>query len=198
MSSLNAQMNELGNGLKSLTFEEFSWKDENGDYELIPAANIRKVLTYLRTHYPEVSTTIDEMSPYLVIWCEGSVPEPSKRSFLIGDLLAVWLVEGQSPPRGIICGQLGNLEIRLQIDDDLAEDIRHYHIPKTNTLRQLMRKGFSNALAISFISNEIFVELPELSRHEHAARLRTYPGLFAHGGPMLFYNNGRFIQDTAN
>lgn len=74
-------MNELGNGLKSLTFEEFSWKDENGGYEMIPVANILKVLTYLRTHYPEVSTTIDEMPPYLVIWCEGSVPEPSKGLF---------------------------------------------------------------------------------------------------------------------
>ncbi|KFZ15360.1 hypothetical protein V502_05666 [Pseudogymnoascus sp. VKM F-4520 (FW-2644)] len=198
MFSLNAQMNELGNGLKSLTFEEFSWKDKNGGYELIPAANILKVLTYLRTHYPEVSTTIDEMPPYLVIWCEETVLEPSKRPFLIGGLLAVWIVEGQSPPVELNLGFLGNLEMRLHLDDDLAEDIRKYHIPKTDTLRQLMRKGFPNALAVSFISNEIFVELPELPRHEHAARLKTYPGLFAHGGPMLFYYSGLLFRTQRN
>lgn len=191
-------MNTLGSGLTSLTFEEFSWKDENGSYKLVPAANILKLLTYLRTHYPEVSTTIDEKPPYLVIWCEETIPEPSKRPFLIGGLLALWLVEGQSTPVEMNRGFLGNLEIRLQIDDDLAEDIRRYHIPKTETLRQLMRKGFPNALAISFISNEIFVELPELPRHEHAARLQTYPGWFAHGGPMLFYNNGLLFRTQPN
>ncbi|KFY95699.1 hypothetical protein V498_03210 [Pseudogymnoascus sp. VKM F-4517 (FW-2822)] len=71
---------------------------------------------------------------------------------------------------------LGNLGIQLELDDTSAEDIRLYHIPQTKTLRQLLRVIFPDALALSFISNEVLVELPELPRNEHAKRLHAKPG----------------------
>ncbi|KFY23263.1 hypothetical protein V493_05968 [Pseudogymnoascus sp. VKM F-4281 (FW-2241)] len=139
------------------------------------------------------------MPPYLVIWCKEAIPESSKRPFLIGGLLGVWLVEGQDLPLELNdSGYLGNLDKHLQIDDEYAEDLRPYHIPKTDTLRQLMRKGFPDALAISFISNEIFVELPKLPPNEHAKRLTEYSGWFAHDGPKLFYHNGFRITTQLN
>ena len=80
--------------------------------------------------------------------------------------------------------------MQLQRDDDSAEDVRPYHIPKTATLRQLMCKALPAALAVSCIDNQIFVELPQLPRSEHVKRLGCYPGWFAHnGGPKLFYYN---------
>lgn len=187
----------LNTGLASLQFEEFTWEDGKGGYKMISAANLGKLLIYMKTHYPEV-TKMDEMPPYLVIWCKETTSEPSKRPFLIGGLLGVWLTEGQSLPREFVGGYLGNLEIQLEIDDVYSQDIRPYHIPKTETLFQLMRKGFPDALAISFISNEIFVELPELPANEHVERLKTCPGWFAHEGPSLFYHNGLRITGNQN
>ncbi|KFY72665.1 hypothetical protein V499_07206 [Pseudogymnoascus sp. VKM F-103] len=95
-------------------------------------------------------------------------------------------------------GFLGNLEIQLEIGGDHVEDLRPYHIPKTDTLWRLMRRGFPDALAVSFIDNQIFVELPELPGHEHAERLRRCPGWFAHEGPKLFYYNGLRIKTQRN
>lgn len=164
---------------------------------MISAANLGKLYYYMRAHYPGV-TTIDEMPPYLIIWCEETTPEPSKRPFLIGGLLAIWLVEGQCLPDEIMGGYLGNLEIQLQIDSDYVDNIRPYHIPTTKTLCLLMSEGFPDALAVSFIDNQIFVELPELPRNEHAKRLQTYPGWFAHDGPKLFYHNGLRIKTQRN
>lgn len=164
---------------------------------MISTANLGKLLAYMRTHYGEMRI-IDEMPPYLVIWCRETPPEPSKRPFLIGGLLGIWLVEGEYLPYDFFNGHLGNLEKRLEIDDDHAEDLGPYHIPKTDTLRQLMRVAFPDALAISYISNEILVELPELPRNEHAERLQTKPGWFAHEGPMLFYCNGLRIAVQTN
>ncbi|OBT77299.1 hypothetical protein VF21_03449 [Pseudogymnoascus sp. 05NY08] len=197
MSSLNDKINDLGNGLTSLTFEEFTWDDGNGGYKMISAANLGKLCYYMRRHYPGV-TTIDEMPPYLIIRCSAPPPAPSKRPFLIGGLLAIWLGEGQGLPPEIMGGYLGNLEIQLQIGSDYEEDLRPYHIPKTDTLWRLMRGGFPEALAVSFIDNEIFVELPELPRLEHAERLQRCPGWFAHEGPKLFYYNGLRIKTQRN
>ncbi|OBT94543.2 hypothetical protein VE01_07959 [Pseudogymnoascus verrucosus] len=154
MSSLNDQTNNLGSGLTSLTFAEFTWDNGNGGYKMISSSNLGKLYHYMRTHYP-------------------------------GDNV--------SPPE-IMGGFLGNLEIQLEIGGDHVEDLRLYHIPKTYTLWKLMREGFPDALAVSFIDNEIFVELPELSRYEHAERLKRCPGWFAHEGPKLFYYNGIRIK----
>lgn len=140
MSSLNDQTNNLGSGLTSLTFAEFTWDNGNGGYKMISSSNLGKLYHYMRTHYPGV-TTIDEMPPYLIIWSSNALPAPSKRPFLIGGLLALWLVEGQGLPPEIMGGFLGNLEIQLEIGGDYVEDLQHYHIPKTDTLWKLMREG---------------------------------------------------------
>jgi hypothetical protein len=135
---------------------------------------------------------IDEMVPYLLIWCKESVPESSKRPFLIAGLLGVWLVHGRDNlPAEFTSGHLGNLGEVLELEDDLAEDIRKYHIPKTETLCRLKREHFPDALALSFVDHEILVELPEIPISEHGERLQKFPGRFGHDdGPSLFYYNG--------
>lgn len=74
MSSLNDTMDKPGSGFESLEFKEFSWKDDEGGYKDISAAHFDMLNTYLKTLFPEI-TTIEERTPYLVIWCENAVPK---------------------------------------------------------------------------------------------------------------------------
>ncbi|KFY12852.1 hypothetical protein V491_06628 [Pseudogymnoascus sp. VKM F-3775] len=70
MSSLNAQTNDLGAGLTSLTFSEFTWRDDDDDdddndkggHKMISSSNLTRLLNYMKTHYRGV-TAIDEMPP---------------------------------------------------------------------------------------------------------------------------------------
>ena len=73
MSSLNAQTNDLGAGLTSLTFSEFTWRgggddddddddDDKGGHKMISSSNLTRLLNYMQTHYRGV-TAIDEMPP---------------------------------------------------------------------------------------------------------------------------------------
>ncbi|KFY07733.1 hypothetical protein V492_06889 [Pseudogymnoascus sp. VKM F-4246] len=146
MTSLNAQTHDLGEGLTTITFDEFTWDDGNGGYKMVSAANLVKLLGYSRAHYPGV-TSLDEKPPYLVIWCEETAPPLGERPFLIGGLLALWLVEEDALPMDIWGGLLGNLSLLLEIRDEHARDIRPYHIPKTSTLRGLLKEAFPDALA---------------------------------------------------
>ncbi|RFU35061.1 hypothetical protein B7463_g1299, partial [Scytalidium lignicola] len=181
---------DLDNGSTSLQFEEFTWDDGNGGYQGVSMANFKKLLEYLRNLYPQVQT-IEERVPYLVIWCDGSIPEPSKRPFSIAGLLAEWLLSGKDNlPPAFIGDDIGNLGLILDIEDDLADDIRINHIPRTETLCRLVREHFPDALAISFIDNEILVELSELSVNEHIERLGTLPGRFRHTPVRILYRNG--------
>lgn len=188
----------LDTGLASLQFEEFSWDDGNGGYKGVSAAHFGKLNTYLKMLYPEVQS-IEERTPYLVIWCKDSVPESSNRPFLVAGLLGVWLVDGpDNLPIEFIGESLGNLNLVLELDKDLAEDIRKNHIPKTKTLCRLLREHFPEAQAVSFINNEILVELPVLSASEHGERLQKLFGQFGHSRLSLFYHNGFRITGQQN
>ncbi|KFY43310.1 hypothetical protein V494_02031 [Pseudogymnoascus sp. VKM F-4513 (FW-928)] len=59
MTSLKAQTHDLGEGLTSNTFDEFTWDDGNGGYKMVSAANLIKLLGYLRAHCSGV-TSLDE------------------------------------------------------------------------------------------------------------------------------------------
>jgi hypothetical protein len=185
--------------LSSLQFEEFSWDDGNGGYQLVKTAYLKKLLYYMITLYPQI-IMIDEHVPYLLIWCEDSVPESSKRPLLIGGLLGVWLVHGRDDrPPELIPGYLGNLGITLELEDDLAEDIRKYHLPKTETLCRLMREHFPDAIALTSVDSELQIELPEIPASEHGERLQKFPGWFSHkDAPRLLYHNGFLITGQQN
>ncbi|KFX88526.1 hypothetical protein O988_08993 [Pseudogymnoascus sp. VKM F-3808] len=192
MTPLTGRTIPLGNGLTSLDFEEFSWKDGEGGYKGVSAANFGALYDYMRTYYSGV-ITIEERTPYLTVLCSKATPSKADRPFLIASLLAIWLVD--DVPYEFDGGYLGNLEIQLQLSSNYTDDIVPYHIPRTETLWQLMRVCFPDAVAVSYISNEIFVELPTVPAREHAGRLRGYPGWFAHGErPSVFYHNGVRIR----
>lgn len=186
----STEKNILNTGLASLQFQEFSWTDDKGGYKGVSAKDFGRLNDYMISLYPEI-LSIEERTPYLVIWCEGSTPEPAKRPFLIAGLLGVWLVNGPNNlPREFISGFLGNLTTVLKLNEDLAADIREYHIPRTENLCLLMYRFFPDALAVSYIDNGVSVELPQMSAEDHVKRLDKLPYRFWHEGPSLLYFNG--------
>jgi hypothetical protein len=126
-------------------------------------------MKFLKTLFPQVYSILESV-PYLIIHCRGSVPEPSKRPFMIGSLLGVWIID-TNYPLDFHPGHLGNLKIRLELDDETDEDIPHWYIPKIKTLYRLLHEGFPDALALSYFDNLFLVELPELPPSEHGVRL---------------------------
>jgi hypothetical protein len=82
----------------ALDFEEFSYLDDQGKFRRIGAAWLHILCDYLAEHYQAIS--LSETLPYLVVWCEDTVPPPSERPFTIAGLVAVWLVQGKDmyPP----------------------------------------------------------------------------------------------------
>ncbi|RDL42523.1 uncharacterized protein BP5553_02502 [Venustampulla echinocandica] len=164
--------------------------DGNGGYQGVSAAHLSQLYTYLKSQYPEVEV-IEEREPYLVIWCTGSVPEPPKLPFRIAGLQGVWLVSGRdSLPPEFTEDDIGSLAEVLELDDDLAEDIREYRLPKPSTLCRMMQEHFPDALGISFVNNRIRIELEELPIEEYRERLTTLPGRFQHTRILIMYYNG--------
>jgi hypothetical protein len=74
----------------ALDFEEFSYVDDQGTFRSIDAASLNMLMEYLEKNYQAQS--VSEILPYLVVWCEDTVPPPSERPFKIAGLVAVWLV----------------------------------------------------------------------------------------------------------
>jgi hypothetical protein len=77
----------------ALDFEEFSYVDDQGTFRSIGSAWLVILMDYLEKYYQAQS--VSEMLPYLVVWCEDTVPPPSERPFMIAGLVAVWLVQGK-------------------------------------------------------------------------------------------------------
>jgi len=190
----------LNTGMASLQFEEFSYDDGKGGYTGCSMAMFSKINDYVIENFPEVNR-IEERIPYMLIWCNGTIPLPEERPFMIAGLLGVWLLmDGFEPPE-LEMPDLGDLSELLDVKD-LAEDLKSFNIPRTETLCTLMDRYFPYALAVSYLIDMILIELPEVPLSEHCQRLQELPGYFEHEGPALRYTNGlrssrehkRFIQ----
>jgi len=77
----------------ALDFEEFSYVDGQGTFRRIDAAWLDILSEYLAEYYQAES--VSERLPYLVVWCNDTMPPPSERPFMIAGLVAVWLVQGK-------------------------------------------------------------------------------------------------------
>jgi hypothetical protein len=51
MSRLTGRTTPLGTGLTFLDFEEFTWKDGEGGYKGVSAANFGALYDYMRAYY---------------------------------------------------------------------------------------------------------------------------------------------------
>ncbi|OBT49394.1 hypothetical protein VE00_00474 [Pseudogymnoascus sp. WSF 3629] len=164
---------------RELDFEEFSYVNEQGEFDnnrrhgyLAPLSN------YIFENFGAVS--VSETFPYLIVFCEDKVPPHSERPFKIAGMIAVWVVNGEiSFPRDIEMGDFfGAMYMEnpwISLDQDLLAEIDVLVIPKAKTLSTIMNDYFPDALAISFISHQILIELIEVTFEEHYRRLAHLP-----------------------
>jgi hypothetical protein len=78
----------------------------------------------------------------------------------------------------------------ISLDQDLLAEIDVLVIPKAKTLSTIMNDYFPDALAISFISHQILIELIEVTFEEHYRRLAHLPTGFWDTNVGLRYYNG--------
>ncbi|OBT74295.1 hypothetical protein VF21_07380 [Pseudogymnoascus sp. 05NY08] len=73
----------------------------------------------------------------------------------------------------------GSMDIPwISLDQNLLADLDVLVIPKAKTLSTIMNEHFPDALAISFVSHQILIELIEITFDEHCGRLANLPGGF--------------------
>jgi hypothetical protein len=172
-----------------LQFEEFSYVDNDGKIKPIGSENLKKLGTYLQQHYQVAE--LDEVVPYLLLWCYDAVPEPAKRPFMIAGLVGVWLVKDKDHyPVELLLGDPGLNNEELSVAEDLAQNLEMFAVPKIRTLTQLAASHFPDALSITYISDSVLVELPELSPDDYQKQLSELPSRFDHNNLKLKFHNG--------
>jgi hypothetical protein len=80
-----------------LNFEELSLTEFGG----IETADLKKLAQYLRERYQAVC--VDEILPYLIVWCKEKVPSYSERPSMVAGLLVVWRVQGEDRSPDVGC-----------------------------------------------------------------------------------------------
>ncbi|OBT96851.1 hypothetical protein VE01_05537 [Pseudogymnoascus verrucosus] len=78
----------------------------------------------------------------------------------------------------------------IWLDQNLLAELDVLVIPKAKTLSTIMNEHFPDALAISFISHQILIELIEVTFEEHRRRLEYLPGGVWDTNFGLRYYNG--------
>lgn len=78
----------------------------------------------------------------------------------------------------------------VDLEQDQLDDLTGLAFPKAETLATIMDQHFPEALAISFLTNTIVVELKHLTDAEHMERCLHFPQLFAGTDVCLRYHNG--------
>lgn len=122
----------------SLNFQEFSfWDNESKRMDNISAELRATLIEHMRTTYNV--GTIDICFPFLILYCEDSVPSTDSRPFTIAGYIRVWLEEGDNFPLELFPGNLSGqvLASTIKINKHLASDLKPYRIPKKQTLLAL-------------------------------------------------------------
>jgi hypothetical protein len=141
----------LDTAIASLEVEELGcWDDDGIRYEeSCKGTNSRALAVSLCEAYRVIECRISH--PFLILCCEGGVPEPRRRPISIADCVAVWLNVGDGVPGGLSIGDFGN---------GIAADLRPFDLPKTQTLTRLV-EYFLSYTYISFLKHQIFIEYSE-------------------------------------
>lgn len=105
------------------------------------------------------------MQPFIILRGEKDVVPvegPADRPFTIAGCIAVW--RGLDDPvtpviRGSFSGQM-DFDQRVEVEEDLVHDMLTcpLRMPKPETLFDLLRRNFPDAVAISLIFSTIVVE----------------------------------------
>ena len=111
---------------------------------------------------------------------------------MIAGCIGVWLEEGDDFPLELLPGKLSGLlpGSTIEIDEHLISDLKPYRIPKKQTLLALASQHFPDATHISYISNQLIVELPKQSVDDYCRTLEHLPVTISNCSLRLAYHNG--------
>jgi hypothetical protein len=94
--------------------------------------------------------------PFLIQWCEHGIPTQNERPFSIGGCIAVWLNNDDVVPRDLSIGDYGGKEEELVIDEDIATDLRAFHLPRAETFCRIS-KYFPGCISVSFLTHQLII-----------------------------------------
>ncbi|MCJ1356167.1 MAG: hypothetical protein MMC33_006161 [Icmadophila ericetorum] len=105
----------------------------------------------------------------------------------------VWLRDGDRVPPRICAEDFGNEE-PITIADDLAKDLRPYHMPEDSTLLRLLSTYFADAKNIAYISHTIILEFSEMSAEKWIELLERSPSSILNASVGLSHSNGPILK----
>ncbi|MCJ1411236.1 hypothetical protein MMC19_005324 [Ptychographa xylographoides] len=175
----------------SLEFEEFSFWDAESQYmKNISSEHTKQLLFYLARKYKVFDMQIS--LPYLILFCQDAIPLQDERPFSIAGCIAVWLKEGDAVPGDISIGDWGEGD-EISLQEELALDLKVFHMPKDTTLLGVATQYFPDASFISFISHSLIVEYPKQDSQSWRSRLEKLPSGFRNIGVSLSFSNGPLV-----
>jgi hypothetical protein len=176
-------------GTAALNFREFSFFNEDGDMsaEYIPDVHREAFHRYLSERYDvEVMTMA---LPFLYLECYPSAPPENERPFSIAGAICVWLEPGEWIDFSICVGERGSGK-RVEVAEDLKDDLHQRRNPQKETLLSLAQSHFRDAIAISFLWDAVVVELPKMDLSQYRDLLQELPEGFANANVSLEFHNG--------
>jgi hypothetical protein len=107
-------------------------------------------------------------------------------------LAGVWLNKDDPVPADLIVGDNGGKQGELVIDEDIATDLRAFHLPRVETLRRIS-KYFPGCISVSFLAHQLIIEFERKEEKTWFQDLETLPEGIANSGVPVSYHNGPLV-----
>jgi hypothetical protein len=175
----------------SLEFENFTfWNDDGVTMKMPSNTELRALLRYLQEKFN--ITQLQVSQPFLVLWCKDGILSQDERPFSIAGCISVWLNKDDPMPADLIVGDMGGVEEELIVDEDIAADLRAYHLPKSETLRGLS-KYFPGCTFVSFLMHQLIIEFEKTEDKIWFQHLESLPESISNIGVPVSYHNGPLV-----
>ena len=166
------------------------WDTEQQQYIPPSPQTHRTLYERLLRIYPDLFC-IDTVFPWIILQFEADVPPPSERPFLVAGLVAVFLVEGNPFPHGILdMGQPGRA-LPHATSIEYKDDLRPYHNSSIETIYYLF-SAIPEADFISVYPRQLLIETEKMSDTEFERFLMRAPRAF--GFMAAMYHNGPYLR----
>ncbi|KAI9750636.1 MAG: hypothetical protein M4579_006383 [Chaenotheca gracillima] len=144
----------------------------------------------LAAHYEAIAITYS--GPFLIIECEN-LPAPDERPFLVADCIAVWKRDDERFQSDL--AYYGEMAVGPPGDlpEDVAADLQCFCTPRAETLDAVARLLFPEALAVSYITTSVIVELPLTDLATFGDRLESLPNFIGNSTVGLTFVNGPLV-----
>ena len=175
----------------SLEFENFAFWNDDGVTMKTPTRTEQNALfRYLNEKF--CITEMQMSQPFLILWCEHGIPAQNERPFSIGGCIAVWLNKDDAVPGDLSIGDYGRKEEELVVGEDIAADLRAFHLPRAETLRGIS-KYFPGCIFVSFLTHQLIIEFERREEETWFQHLETLPEGIANTGVPISYHNGPLV-----